>query len=320
MDGGWIAVTVARREAAAEGVASFELRRADGAPLPAFEAGAHIDVELPGGLVRQYSLCNRPGERERYLIGVLLEPNGRGGSRSAHERLAPGTALRIGAPRNHFALVPAKHSILLAGGIGVTPILAMAEALTAADASFELHYCSRSLARTAFAERLAAAPYASRVSLHHDDGPAAQQFDAARVLAAPAPDTHLYVCGPKGFMDHVILSATAQGWAAGHIHYEYFAGAVIDHRADGPFEVQVGRGGRVIRVEADQSVVAALAAAGVELPVSCEQGVCGTCITRVLGGTPDHRDLYFNEAEHAANDQFTPCCSRSKTPRLVIEL
>ncbi|MES3015366.1 MAG: PDR/VanB family oxidoreductase [Pseudomonadota bacterium] len=317
----WIDTRVACREVAAEGVMRFELRSADGAPLPAFSAGSHIDVELPGGLLRQYSLCNPPGERERYEIGVLLEPTGRGGSRSAHERLAVGSLLRISAPRNHFALEPsATHSILLAGGIGVTPVLAMAEYLTAADVSFEMHYCTRSAARTVFAARLAAAPYAGRVQIHHDDGPATQKFDAERVLATPQPGTHLYVCGPKGYMDHVLGTARRLGWAEAAIHFEYFAGAVIDHSADGPFEIVLARSGRVIPVAAGETVISALAAQGVEVPVSCEQGVCGTCILHVTGGTPDHRDMYFSAAEHAANNQFTPCCSRAKTPRLVIDL
>lgn len=317
----WIEARVARREAAAEGIAAFELRRADGGELPAFTAGSHIDVELPNGAVRQYSLCNPPGERARYEIGVLLEPQGRGGSRCAHEQLAVGSTLRISAPKNHFALADgARHSILLAGGIGVTPILAMAEALTAADASFEMHYGTRSRARTAFAERLAAAPYASRVHLHHDDGPDAQKFDAARVLASPQPGTHLYVCGPKGYIDHVLGSARRLGWAEASLHVEYFAGAVIDHRADGPFEIVLGRSGRRVTVAAGETVIAALAAQGVEVPVSCEQGVCGTCVLRVTGGTPDHRDMLFSDAERAANDQFTPCCSRSKTPQLTVDL
>ena len=317
---GWIHVTVARRETAAEGVAAFELRRPDSVPLPSFEAGAHIDVELPNGLVRQYSLCNRPGETASYRIGVLLEADGRGGSRSAHVDLHEGSALRIGAPKNHFPLVPARHSILLAGGIGVTPILAMAEALTAADASFEMHYCTRSRARTAFVECLAAAPYAARVAFHHDDGGEAQKFDARAVLAAPRADTHLYVCGPKGYMDHVIATAKALGWADDHIHFEYFTGATVDHSADGAFEIELATSGRVVAVPAGQTVIAALAAAGVEVPVSCEQGVCGTCVLKVVGGLPDHRDMYFSDAERAANDQFTPCCSRSKTTRLVVEL
>lgn len=312
-------VTVAAREPAAEGVASFELRRADDGPLPAFGAGAHIDVELPNGMVRQYSLCNDPAERERYQIGVLLEAAGRGGSRSAHEQLARGSTLRISAPRNHFALVPARHSVLIAGGIGVTPILSMAEHLGRADASFELHYCSRSPARTAFVPRLQAAAYAAQVHFHFDDGDAAQRFDARAALAQPADTTHLYVCGPKGFMDHVILTARALGWSEGNVHYEYFAGATVDTSADRGFEVQMAGSGQVVPVAAGQSVVQALAAHGIDVPVSCEQGVCGTCVMRVVQGEPEHRDMYFSDAEHAANDCFTPCCSRSKSARLVID-
>ena len=316
---GWLEVTVAERESVAEGVASFELRRADGGPLPAFGAGAHIDVELPNGMVRQYSLCNDPGERGRYLIGVLLEAAGRGGSRSAHAQLLRGSRLRISAPRNHFALVPARHSLLIAGGIGVTPILSMAEQLARADASFELHYCSRSPARTAFVPRLRAAPYAAQVHFHFDDGDAAQRFDARAVLAQAADTTHLSVCGPKGFMDHVILTARALGWSEGHIHYEYFAGAAVDTTTDRAFEVQMAGSGEVVPVAAGQSVVQALAAHGIDVPVSCEQGVCGTCVMRVVRGEPEHRDMYFSAAEHAANDCFTPCCSRSKSARLVID-
>lgn len=316
---GWMEVTVAAREPAAEGVVSFELRRGDHGPLPAFGAGAHIDVELPNGMVRQYSLCNDPADCERYQIGVLLEAAGRGGSRSAHEQLMRGSTVRISAPRNHFALVPARHSVLIAGGIGVTPILSMAEHLARADASFELHYCSRSPARTAFVPRLRAAAYAAQVHFHFDDGDAAQRFDARAALAQPTDTTHLYVCGPKGFMDHVILTARALGWSEGNIHFEYFAGASVDTSADRGFEVQMAGSGQVVTVAPGQSVVQALAAHGIDVPVSCEQGVCGTCVMRVVRGEPEHRDMYFSAAERATNDCFTPCCSRSKSARLVID-
>lgn len=319
MDSSWMEVRVARREQAAEGVASFELRHPADEPLPVFTAGSHIDVELPNGLVRQYSLCNDPAERERYQIGVLLEAAGRGGSRSAHADLHEGSRLRIGVPRNHFALVPARHAILIAGGIGVTPILSMAEQLARSDASFELHYCTRSPARTAFVPRLRAAAWAGQVRFHFDDGEPAQRFDARAVVATPDASTHLYVCGPKGFMDHVILAARAAGWPESHIHYEYFVGAEVDTSQDGRFEVELAGTGQVVPVTAGQTVVQALAAHGVEVPVSCEQGVCGTCVMRVLRGEPEHRDMYFTTEEHAANDRFTPCCSRSRSARLVID-
>ncbi|WP_428422529.1 PDR/VanB family oxidoreductase [Methylibium sp.] len=319
MEHDWMQVKVTRKEIAAEGVVSFELRAADAGPLPEFSAGSHIDVELPNGMVRQYSLCNPSHEHDQYEIAVLLDTTGRGGSRSAHEQLMPGAALRIGAPRNHFALVAARRSILLAGGIGVTPILCMAERLTETDSEFEMHYCSRSLARTAFVQRIRSSAFSGRVRFHFDDGNDAQKLDTRAVLAAPSADTHLYVCGPKGFMDHVILTAKSLGWSEGNIHYEYFAGAELDRSRDSRFEVKLASTGQLIPVARDQSVIQALTAHGVEVPVSCEQGVCGTCVMRVIEGIPDHRDMYFTDAEHAANDRFTPCCSRAKSALLVID-
>ena len=313
-------VRIARRETEAEGIAGFELASADGTPLPAFTAGSHIDVMLGDGLIRQYSLCGHPAERSRYRLGVLLDPASRGGSRAMHA-LAEGATLTISTPRNHFELAAdARSHLLLAGGIGVTPLLCMAEQLAADGADFTMHYCTRSPARTAFRGRLANAAWAGRVSLHHDDGDAAQAFDMKQVLARPEADVHLYVCGPKGFMDAVLATAREQGWPEAQIHYEFFAGAPVQTDADTDFEVKLAKSGRVIPVRREQTVAQALAAAGVELPVSCEQGVCGTCLTRVIDGTPDHRDMYMTPAEQAKNDCFTPCCSRSLSPLLVIDL
>ncbi|MBV5286111.1 MAG: oxidoreductase [Methyloversatilis discipulorum] len=313
-------VRIARRETEAEGIAGFELGSADGTPLPAFTAGSHIDVMLGDGLIRQYSLCGHPADRSRYRLGVLLDPASRGGSRAMHA-LAEGATLTIRPPRNHFELAAdARSHLLLAGGIGVTPLLCMAEQLAADGADFTMHYCTRSPARTAFRSRLANAAWAGRVSLHHDDGDAAQAFDMKQVLARPEAGIHLYVCGPKGFMDAVLATARGQGWPEAQIHYEFFAGAPVQTDADTDFEVKLAKSGRVVPVRRDQTVAQALAAAGVELPVSCEQGVCGTCLTRVIDGTPDHRDMYMTPAEQAKNDQFTPCCSRSRGPLLVIDL
>lgn len=313
-------VRLERKVMEAEGIARFEFVHASGGALPAFTAGAHIDVLLSEALVRQYSLCNAPAQQDRYVLGVLLEPASRGGSQAMHA-LAEGDEISVSVPRNHFELAPeAERSLLIAGGIGVTPILAMAETLAAAGADFEFHYCSRSQARTAFRDRLAAAAYADRLRHHFDDGPQAQRFDIAATLARPAPGTHLYVCGPKGFMDAVLESARAQGWPEAQLHYEYFAGAEVDTTGDQAFDVRLARSGRTVHVAADQSVTAALTAAGVDLPVSCEQGVCGTCLTRVLDGTPEHRDMYLTPEEQAANDQFTPCCSRARSKLLVLDL
>lgn len=313
-------VRVACREAEADGIARFELVSIDGAPLPAFTAGAHVNVMLGDGLVRQYSLCGSPADRSRYQLGVLLDPASRGGSRAMHA-LAEGASLTISAPRNHFGLAAdASHHLLLAGGIGVTPLLCMAEQLAADGSAFTLHYCTRSLDRTAFRTRIAGAGWAARACIHVDDGDASQAFDMKGVLATPAPGTHLYVCGPKGFMDAVLATARAQGWPEDRIHYEFFGAAVVTTDADADFDVKLAKSGRVIPVRREQTVAQALAAAGVDLPVSCEQGVCGTCLTRVIDGTPDHRDMYMTPDEQAKNDQFTPCCSRSLSPMLVIDL
>lgn len=313
-------VRLERKVEEAEGIARFEFVCADGGHLPGFSAGAHVDVMLAGGLTRQYSLCNAPTDASRYVLGVLREPDSRGGSLAMHA-LNEGDEVHISAPRNHFPLVTgASNSLLLAGGIGVTPILSMAESLEALGEAFELHYCTRSRARTAFMRRLADAPFAHRVHHHFDDGDAAQRCDIGALLKAQPAGTHLYTCGPKGFMDAVLASARALGWPEANIHYEYFAGAPVEQAGDVAFDVQLARTGKTVRVAADQSVAQALAAAGVDVPVSCEQGVCGTCLTRVIDGTPDHRDMFLTDAEREANDQFTPCCSRAKGPLLVLDL
>jgi vanillate O-demethylase ferredoxin subunit len=311
---------IARRELA-EGTAGYELCAADGSVLPPFEAGSHIDVHLPGALVRQYSLHDLPSDPARYCIGVLREPQSRGGSAALVDGVKVGDALDISAPRNHFALDrSAGRSVLLAGGIGITPILCMAEQLAQERRAFELHYCGRTLRRMAFIERLRASPYADNVHVHVDDGPTQQMLDAAAVIGLPNPETHLYVCGPAGFMDHVLKTARDLGWNEPQLHREYFAAAPIDHSADGPFEIELKSNGKLIQVDADKSAAEALREAGTAIAVSCEQGVCGTCVTRVLAGLPDHRDLYLTDAEHEQNDCFTPCCSRARTPRLVLDL
>ena len=314
-------VRVERKTQEALDICTFELVDTSGRPLPAFSAGSHIDVQLPGGITRQYSLCNDSQESHRYLIGVLKDPATRGGSKAMHEQVNEGDTLTISAPRNHFPLAhEAAHSLLLAGGIGVTPILCMAERLAIAGASFELHYATRSRERTAFHDRIAGAGFAPKVQFHFDDGAPAQKLQLDTLLAAPKPGTHLYVCGPKGFMDAVLAKARANGWPEAQIHYEYFGAVVATKLDDGSFEVKLASSGKIVLILKDQTVTAALAAAGVEILTSCEQGVCGTCITRVLEGEPDHRDLYFTPEEQARNDQFTPCCSRSKSPLLVLDL
>ena len=255
------------------------------------------------------------------MIGVLKDPASRGGSQAVHDHVREGDVLTISVPRNHFALSGvAKEHLLLAGGIGVTPILCMAERLAHTGADFTLHYATRSKERTAFRERLQASSFADRVRLHHDDGPDEQKLDLKALLATPVPGTHLYVCGPRGFMDAVLGTARASGWPEAQLHYEFFGAEVRASDSAGAFEVKLASSGRVIPVAKEQTVTQALTAAGVDVMVSCEQGVCGTCLTRVLEGQPDHRDSYLTPEEQAASDQFMPCCSRSRTPLLVLDL
>jgi vanillate O-demethylase ferredoxin subunit len=315
-----LTVRVTQRKEEADGICSFELVADSTAALPAFTAGAHIDVHVAPGLVRQYSLCNDPAETGRYRIAVLREPASRGGSAGMHERVRVGDRLQVSAPRNHFPLTPATRSLLLAGGIGVTPMLAMATTLHRAGSAFEMHYCGRSRHRMAFVDELARSAFAARVQVHADDGAPEQRLDIERLLTQTDADTHLYVCGPSGFMDHVLDTARRLGWPESRLHREYFAGTVTTAEDDAAFDVRVASSGLVLRVPSDQRVIDVLAAHGVEVPVSCESGVCGTCLTRVLEGTPDHRDSFLTDSERQANDQFPPCCSRACSPLLVLDL
>jgi vanillate O-demethylase ferredoxin subunit len=316
-----IEVRVARKAVEAQDVCTFELVSASGRPLPPFSAGSHIDVEVAPGLTRQYSLCNDAGESHRYVIGVLRDPNTRGGSGGMHDHVAEGSVVRISPPRNHFPLVHgARRSLLLAGGIGVTPLLCMAERLAATEAAFEMHYCTRSVERTAFRQRILDSSFAESVHFHYDDGDAQQRIAVPELLGAPDAETHVYVCGPSGFLDFVLTTARANGWPEPNLHCEYFSGKAVEATGDTAFHVRVASSGKLIPVAPGQSVVAALLTCGIEIPMSCEQGVCGTCVTRVLEGEVDHRDMYFTDAEKVCNDQFTPCCSRAKSSVLVLDL
>ena len=316
-----IKVRVALRREEAEDIISLELVPVDGGQLPSFGAGAHIDVEVAPGLTRQYSLCNNPLDRDRYEIGVLLEPASRGGSIALH-RVPEGAELRISAPRNHFELeARAERTLLLAGGIGVTPILCMAERLSAIDADFTMHYSTRSRARCAFFDRISRSHLATRVQIHFDDGADDQKLDIAAALGDPTPGTHLYVCGPSGFINAVLTTASARGYPDAQVHREYFRADTAAMFAEGgSFEVKLASTSAVYAVPSDRTVLEVLRAHGVKVPTSCEQGVCGACLTRVLDGVPEHRDYYLTTEERSANDRFMPCCSRSRSPTLVIDL
>ncbi|MDB5927348.1 MAG: Phthalate 4,5-dioxygenase [Betaproteobacteria bacterium] len=294
-------------------IVAIELASQSGGDLPEFTAGAHVDVHVPGGLVRQYSLCNDPRERHRYLIAVLREASSRGGSVAMHDSVQEGDVLSISLPRNHFPLIEsACHSLLLAGGIGVTPLLAMAERLTQLGASFDFHYCARSIKRMAFRQHVLSSRFADRVQFHFDDADDAQRLRLDLLLPNPARDTQLYVCGPAGYIDHVLLNAAAQGWRESQLHREYFVLDSAPAVGGDEFQIKVASTGQVITVPEDRNVVDVLKDIGIEIAVSCEQGVCGTCLTGVLDGVLDHRDFFMTDSEHAEGRQFSPCCSRGK--------
>jgi vanillate O-demethylase ferredoxin subunit len=238
-----------------------------------------------------------------------------------HDLIREGDELQVSCPRNNFSLVDgARKSLLVAGGIGVTPILSMAEQLAAEGEPFEFHYCTRSRDRAAFRQRIENSSFVAEARFYYDDDQPTERLDIASVLANVGESVHLYVCGPTGFIDAVMACARSTGWPESHLHYEFFSSVSLNSGEDTGFEVQIVSSGQVVIVPPDCSATQALAAAGIEIATSCEQGVCGSCLTRVIEGIPDHRDVYLSPEEHAANGQFTPCCSRAKSPRLVLDL
>ena len=299
-------------------ITSFELISCNGEPLPPFKAGAHIDVSISEGLIRQYSLANCSSEQHRYVIGVLKDPNSRGGSRFMHEQLHTGQQIRISEPRNLFELdTKLEYAILCAGGIGITPILAMAKELKRLHKSFKLFYFVKTRSALAFQEDLNL--LGDSVHLHIDDE-VTTHCNLQVTLTQSNSSHHVYVCGPQGFMDHVIQTARQNSWPDANIHKEHFSAPTIDTSEDGSFNIKIQKTGQLIQVSQDQTAVQALEAAGINIPVSCEQGICGTCLVKVVEGDVDHRDMYLTEEEQATNDQFTPCCSRAKSKTLVIDL
>ena len=317
-----IDVRVSKRTVEAVDICSYELVDIGGAPLPAFSAGAHVDVHGPTGIVRQYSLCSPENDTSRYQIAVLKDPASRGGSVAMHEGVAEGNMLKISLPRNHFSLdAHATHSILVAGGIGVTPIMSMVESLARAGASFELHYCCRTLEKTAFWPYLNGFAEKGSVHLHLDQGPAEQRANFDAIFGAAPAGSHLFMCGPQGFLNHVGDAAKRAGWESERIHFELFAAAVDADAQGDAFTVKVASTGKTYLIPGvTLAESTALAQQGVEIPVSCEQGICGSCLTGVLEGTPDHRDQYLTAQEHKENKLMTPCCSRARSSCLVLDI
>lgn len=297
----------------------FEFVRPDGGTLPAFEAGAHVRVQVPGGPERCYSLCNDPAETHRYQIAVHRDPQSRGGSHGMHARVAVGDRLVVSTPANHFPLdEAAPHTLLIAGGIGITPLLAMAWRLHAIGASWSLHHAARSAAHCAFLDALRHSPFKQRVQLHLDDGSHEGLLDVPALIAASKPGTHIYVCGPAGLIDHVLTAGREAGWPAARLHHERFTSAPLEPGINRAFRLVLARSGLSLNVPADRSAASVVQAAGIALPTSCEQGMCGTCLTDVLDGEVDHRDECLDDADRTRC--FTPCCSRALSDTLTVDL
>lgn len=296
------------------------LERVDGASLPAFTPGAHIDLHLGAGLVRQYSLCNGPGDLAQYHVAVKREPQSRGGSEAVH-RLEVGATLQVSGPRNHFPLAAnASEHLLLAGGIGVTPLLSMARHLRADGKPFRLEYFARAPQYAAFAGELEGADWRGHVALRYGMEPLQLRAHLEALLSVTAPSTHVYICGPAPFMQ-LAIEIASRSRPREAVHYEYFA-ADPDAQA-GPrtsFLVRCAKSGRDLEVSEGESIVDVLMRNGIRVEVMCEQGVCGTCLTGVLEGRPDHRDAFLTDEERAAGDRMLVCCSRSYDPVLVLDL
>lgn len=304
-------------------IQSYELVDPEGKALPPFTAGAHIDVHLANGTVRQYSLCNSPDDTHRYVIAVLRDDKGRGGSKTVHEQLRVQDRVRVSHPRNNFELGEgARKIILIAGGIGVTPIKSMAHRLAALDdADFELHYCARDAQCAAFTEELEALLGSDRLHLHFDGGDPSKGLDIARLLRNEAQDgTHLYYCGPAGLM-RACADASAD-WPKGSVHAEHFKAPERDAtpaaRLPGEFTVEIASTGQRLPVPVDKSIADVLKASGISVQTSCEAGLCATCRVRYLSGEVEHQDCILDQDDQRSF--LTICVSRAKSELLVLDL
>lgn len=303
----------------AQGIMSIELVPCGGQDFPPFAPGAHIDLHLPSGLVRSYSLVNAPEEPNRYVLGILADPKSRGGSRFIHDNFRVGMTLQIAPPRNNFTLVEdAAHTVLIAGGIGVTPILCMYRRLLALGRSAELLYCARSAAQAAFIDELRA--LGGRLTCHFDEDHGGRPADLGAYLADQPVGTHAYCCGPAVMLDAFERACTDAGIA--DVHVERFAPApdAAPAATASGYEVVLAKSGRQVLVPAGATLLETLLAAGIDADHSCMEGVCGACETRVLEGCPDHRDSVLSAAERASNQVMMICVSGCKGERLVLDL
>ena len=312
-----LALRVARAARIAEDIHEIELRHPDGSGLPAFTAGAHVTVWLPNGMRRKYSLCNGSAERDRYVIAVKREAAGRGGSISFIDGVAAGDLLEISPPENTFELVEgAPGYLFIAGGIGITPIMAMVRHLRAAgNTRFKLYYCTRTPQATAFLDELSAPSFRDQVTIHHDDGEPAQALDLWPLLERPS-GAHLYCCGPRAMLE-AIRDMTGH-WSRSAVHFESFVDAEQARMAaDRRFRVRLARSGAVVDVPPNLSILDALRGCGHAMASSCESGTCGTCRTRLIAGVADHRDFVLAERERA--DYIMVCVSRAHSDEITID-
>ena len=292
----------------------YEFRRPDGAALPPAEPGAHIDLYLPTGVMRQYSLVTADGDPTAYVVGIKRDRTSRGGSIYAHDQLKVGQSLEIGGPRNHFPLKQdAAHTVLIAGGIGITPIWCMAQRLAKLGRSYELHYACRERGEAAFLDEL---QRLATVKLHFDTESGGKFLDIAAIMASIPPGTHVYCCGPLPMLAG--FEAATAHLPPETVHVEYFspkeAAAV-----EGGFVVELHRTGQTFTIPEGKTILQTLRDAGVDAPYSCEEGICGACQVTVVAGMPDHRDSILSEAEQRAGNTMLICCSGSKSARLVID-
>lgn len=299
----------------APNILSYELRSTDGKDLPPFTAGAHVDIKLGNGLTRSYSLVNPQSERHRYVIAVQKDRQSRGGSKWMHQNLRAGEIVSVGEPRNNFVLnEKAERSIFLAGGIGITPMLSMIDRLTTLGRQWELIYCSRARVTTPFLETL---QKSSRVRFNFDHEPGGAILNIAEMVQAVPADSHLYCCGPAPMLE--AFEAATKDIQRDRVHVEYFT-ATEPPATDGGFTVVLAKSNCEIEIPSGKTILAALTDAGVAVPHSCTEGICGTCETRVLEGVPDHRDRILTDSQRASNKTMMICCSGSKTGRLVLDL
>ncbi|WP_431236195.1 PDR/VanB family oxidoreductase (plasmid) [Mycolicibacterium psychrotolerans] len=309
-------VIVADRYVIADGVVALELERPDGTELPEWTPGAHIDVIVGDAIVRQYSLCGDHDDRSRWRIAVLREQEGRGGSAFIHDEVAKGSTILISEPRNHFELVAAPQYVFVAGGIGITPILAMIRSSRVQNAEWVLHYGGRTASSMAFATDLVET-YGDRICLHPQDE--VGLLDLQAIVGQHGDDAVVYCCGPGPLLKAIESHCTT--WPKGALHVERFEPKEhANPNQDVGFEVELRRSGQIVQVGACESVLEAVRGAGIPITSSCEEGTCGTCEVPVLEGDVDHRDSILSDDEQAANDTMFICVSRARCPRLVLDL